>query len=60
MQSSQSNVEMRQAPPVPTEILKKRTWDEFVKPQELLGKFRSKSDFILYFTESCKSMQLST
>ena len=34
---------------------KKRSYEEFLKPQLIMHRFKSKSDFITYFSESRKS-----
>ena len=33
---------------------KKRTYEEFLKPELIMHRFKSKSDFITYFSESRK------
>ena len=33
---------------------KKRNLNEYLKPQEVMAKFKAKSDFVHYFAECCK------
>lgn len=51
MQASQ-NIEMQEEPLLGGS--KKRSLAEYMKPQQLMASFKSKSDFITYFSESRK------
>ena len=46
------NVEMVMEPNTITTKDKKRSYEEFLKPQLIMHRFKSKSDFITYFSES--------
>ena len=50
------NVEMAMEPNTITTKDKKRSYEEFLKPQLIMHRFKSKSDFITYFSESRRSL----
>ena len=51
---SNTNVEMQENPPRISTPSKKRSLHEFVKSQQLVARFKAKSDFVQYFSESRK------
>jgi hypothetical protein len=53
-----TNVEMIQAPAQPNNVSKKRSFEDHIKPQQIMHRFRAKSDFIKYFSESRKLRKL--
>jgi len=51
---SNQDTEMKEPPAQINTASKKRTYQEFMKAQQLVARFKAKSDFVQYFTESRK------
>ena len=49
-----NNVQMTESNAQSVNPSKKRTYEEFLKPELIMHRFKSKSDFITYFSESRK------
>ena len=49
-----SNVHMREEPNIIRNEGMKRSFEEFLKPQLIMHRFKSKRDFVTYFSDSRK------
>jgi len=47
--------EMKEPPAQINTASKKRTYEEFIRPENIVHRFKAKSDFKQYFSESRKS-----